>query len=293
VAPGGDLVAAFEPRSALFRTLFLWSGDGHPEGRWQFDDPLTCVTIEDEGRRVAVGSDGGEVRLLQREGATWRRLPGWQVDAPVHAVAFGPGEALWVLGGSPSMLACHRLDGKLLWRARPWEGRASGQSFSASADGQFAVVAAERSAPAGIEVQLWSARGRRLWRAVFEGRAPHVRLADKGEGVVVAYERAFSHRDRGQGMVERALAAFDPTGSERWRKGGAFFSPLLVAVEPHGDWVLSLGPQSKFWLLGRRGETRWRSIAHPSVQVAVGSRNGRSAAAYRVDGRLMMLAIES
>ena len=106
-------------------------------------------------------------------------------------------------------------------------------------------------------------------------------------------ESALSRRERDRVFVERALTAYDRTGSERWtRKGGAFFSPLLVAVEPHGDWVLSLGPQSKFWLLGRRGETRWRSISHPPVQVAVGSRNGRSAAAYRVDGRLMMLAIE-
>lgn len=289
VGRGGELIVTYEPRSALFRTLHFWSGTGRPEGAWRFEEALASIAIDDGNRRVAAGALDGEVSLLHRERSGWRRGSVWRVDPPVHYVAFGPGESLWVLAGLPPTLARCSADGRPLWQARVWDRPARNLGFSTSGDGQRAAVAGEVEGAGGAQVQLWSAEGQRRWQVTLKGRAPHVRLTESG--LVVGYERVLPRRDRGRLHTERVIGAYDAGGVERWRKGGAFFAPLLIAVEARGDWVLSLGDESKFWLLGRDGETRWRSVRHPPVQVAVGSRNGRSAAAYRVDGRLMLLAL--
>jgi hypothetical protein len=285
----GALIATYEPDSALFRTLRLWDGRGRLEGTWQLGGPLASVVIDESGERVAAGTRDGEVIPFQREGDGWRRRSSWRVAAPVHYLAFAPQGSLWVVAGIPPLLGRYDAAGRPLWQARLWEEGARSVGFCASADGQLAAVAAETERPRGAEAQLWSAPGRRLCKVRLDGRAPCARPA--GGGLIVAYERRLPRRDRAHFQVERVLAAFDATGAQRWWKGGAYFAPLLVAVETRGEWILTLGPQYKFWLRGRDGEVRWRSAKQPPVQVAVGSRDGRCAAAYCLDGRLMMLSL--
>jgi hypothetical protein len=230
------------------------------------------------------------VILLRRESGTEGRWEvAWQRRAgrPIHQVAFGPNDTVLVAAGRPPRLARYTLEGAALWRGAarlPDRPR-----LSTSADGQLIAAAGPMDATGRSELQFWNASGELLWRIPLAGRDPCIRLAGSGARVLVGYERLIPGANGSR--FERVLACFDGTGQEQWHKGGAFFAPLLVALETQGDWVLSLGRQSKFWLLGRSGETRWRYNSAAPVQVAVGSRDGSRVAVYRTDGRLMFFEV--
>jgi hypothetical protein len=304
IGRAGTLVGAYTPDSALFRTFFLWDGRGRREGIWTFADPIRSVLISSSAPLVVIGTRGGEVILLRRIGAAWERAS-WRLSPPVRQMAFGPGSTLMVVSGTPIVLGQYDAEGRTVWQAPlsvgtpPGPVRGGSVRLTANGSGQFLAVAAEGAGDGAGEVQLWSGRGRQLWRVALMGRAPSIRISDAGSRVMVAYDRlvplaakqAAGTLHATRPYFERVVACFDESGVERWSRGGAFFSPLLVALEAHGEWALALNPPSRFRLLGRAGETRWRSTSPAPIQVAVGSRNGRCAAAYRTDGQLVFLGM--
>jgi hypothetical protein len=305
VGPEGTLVGAYTPNSALCRTLYLWDAQGRRVGLWTFTDPIRSVVIGRTEPRVAVGTLSGEVALLRRREGRWAR-GSWRVSAPVRHLAFGPGETLLVLSGTPIAVGHHTYDGFRIWGERLEVGtplkapRDDSVRLSANGNGQFFAIAAETPGATAGEIQLWSARARGgpLWRVALAGRAPSLQMADAGVRLVVAYDRLVplappraSPARSSRPYYERVLACYDEAGVERWWKGGAFFSPLLVALEARGEWALSLSPPARFRLLGRAGETRWRSTSPSPIRIAVASRNGRAVAAYRTDGQLVFLGM--
>jgi hypothetical protein len=92
--------------------------------------------------------------------------------------------------------------------------------------------------------------------------------------------------------VDRSLACFSSDGSRVWEKGGTFLDdPLFVTMDHGGEWVVSLGRQDRFYLLGDQGEYRWRESTKAPVQIAVGSADGSSVGVAFADGRLAWLSI--
>jgi hypothetical protein len=288
-AAGGQIVT-WQPHSRLFRSVELRDGAGLLEDRQTYTDPVEAVALAESGRRLAVGTLAGDVIVLKRgREADSRWELSWQRRAgrPISQVAFGPNDSLLVAAGTPPRLARYAVDGTVRWHAAahlPDQPR-----LSTSADGQLIALAGGKNATGQSEIQLWNAAGEQLWRVPLSGRDLCVRLASSGARLVVGYERIIPGTTSSR--FERVLACFDGAGQEQWHKGGAFFAPLLVALETQGDWVVSLGRQSKFWLLGRGGETRWRYNSAAPVQVAVGSRDGLRVAVYCADGRLMLFEV--
>jgi hypothetical protein len=286
----GGLIVTCQLHSRLFRSVELRDGAGLLQARQTYADPVEAIALAESGRRVAVGTLAGDVSVLKRAPEadnrwelSWQRRSG----QPIGQIAFGPNDSVLVAAGKPARLARYAADGTALWLApahlpdRP--------RLSTSDDGQLIAVAGGSGATGKSEVQLWNAAGEQLWRIPLAGRDPCVRLAGSGARVVVGYERLIPGTSSSR--YERVLACFDGAGREQWHKGGAFFAPLLVGLETRGDWVVSLGRRSQFWLLGRGGETRWRYTSAAPVQVAVGSRDGLRIAVYRTDGRLMLFEV--
>jgi hypothetical protein len=290
VGTGGRLLLTCQLHSALFPTLEMRGGDGRLEARRTFADPVEAVALAESNRRVAIGTQAGDVIVLRRgAGAEGRWEVAWQRRAgrPVSQVAFGPNDSVLAAAGSPPTLSRYRVDGAAAWRGTP--RLPDRPRLSTSADGRLIAVAGAMHVTGQSEVQLWNASGEQLWHIPLAGRDPCVRLARSGARLVVGYERLVPGANTSR--FERVLACFDGAGQEQWHKGGAFFAPLLVTLENSGDWVLSLGRQSKFWLLGRGGETRWRYNSAAPVQLAVGSKDGARVGVYRTDGRLMLFEV--
>jgi hypothetical protein len=290
VGSGGRLLLTCQLHSALFPAVELRDGEGRLEARRAFADPVEAVALSESNRRVVVGTLAGDVIVLRRgagSGGQWEVA--WQRRAgrPVCQVLFGPNDSVLAAAGSPPTLARYRADGAAAWRGTP--RLPDRPRFSTSADGQLIAVAGPIRLTGQSELQLWNASGEQLWHIPLAGRDPSIRLAGSGARLVVGYERLVPGANTSR--FERVLACFDGAGQEQWHKGGAFFAPLLVTLENRGDWVLSLGRQSKFWLLGRGGETRWRYNSAAPVQLAVGSKSGARVGVYRTDGRLMLFEV--
>lgn len=286
--PGARLTAAYWPGSRIHAQVLLLGERGEVTYLLACDSPVLSLAISGDGQRVAAGTGSGGVYLLVRDGPrfTEQRI---QAEGRVEQLFFGRTNGLCYVTAAPVGFGRIAAEGKLEWYSRVEPGR--DLIVSVSPDGSW-IAAAERPRLARREgsLTLWNGRGEREWSRPLAGWPTAVRVAQGATRILVGLERRstvgqVTHNDR-------SLLCFTADGHRLWEKGGTFLEdPLFVAMERGGEWVVAIGRQYRFYLLGDQGELRWRESTRTPVQIAVGSADGSSIGVAYTDGRLAWLAI--
>jgi hypothetical protein len=202
----------------------------------------------------------------------------------VEQLCFSRTGALYFGTDSPAGIGRVSAEGKQDWYER---GEMDAEYLvSASPMGRWIGVAERTHTGKGAgTLHLWNGLGKRIWSRPLRGWPTTVRVSHSGARIVVGLERRMT-----VGQVtrsDRSLQCFSVDGQRIWQKGGPFSDdPLLVAMDDAGEWVLSLGRQFRFYLLGDQGEIRWRESVRAPVQIAVASADGSSVGVAFVRGRL-------
>ena len=196
---------------------------------------MQTVIVSPDGRHAAIAAGRSIIFCsLGRRGPRHRVI---HLAGEPRQIQFGPADTLYAACRDPECVVLVKSTGKVLWRRKG--SIATDYSISASADGKWLAVGAEKSDDT-LDVTLVDSQNRSEWTVSRPGRTPRVRLSANGSGVMLAYEHKVEHRD--ESRFERRLAYLDRTGS--WTKGGAYTAPYYVSVDRDAEWAVALDAQS-------------------------------------------------
>jgi hypothetical protein len=252
---------------------------------------VQTAVLSGDGELAAVAS-GKSIALCHPVGDAVRRR---EISLAVEPrdIQFGPGDSVYVVGQQPESVFLVKSTGRVLWD----RAGSTGTNFSiwASEDGGRLAVGSQKTSDT-LEVSLIDAHDNRRWTVGLPGRAPKVRLSADGTAVMLVYEHRLEHQ--AVRRYERRLAYIAGKLEGAWPKGGPFTAPLAVALASHGEWTVALDTQSQieppcFRLYARDGKRLWKYTPPASVMLATSSLDGRSIAAYRVDGVLELIRVNA
>jgi hypothetical protein len=290
VSRRGSMTVAYALRQPLSRKAYFLDESGKRLGTVEPADPIEGAAVSSNGRYAALVA-GKNLIFCSRiaKGVTKRTLP--LPGRPVQ-VQMGPDDTAYVACVEPDYMALVKSDGKELWRRQ--EPGAARYAISASEEGRHVAVSAELGADQ-IRTWLLSSKSAVRWADIRPGRKPRPRVSANGTAVVLSYEFRVES-PRGPRMEQR-LTYLGPGVGGAWPKGGPFNTPLQVAIERDGDWLVALdqprGQSPRFRLYGKNGERRWLYASPSNILIAAASSEGRAISTYRADGVLELLRVSA
>ena len=285
---GGRLSLAYAARQPLHREVTFIDRDGRRFYALKPSAPVAFAAVAPSGRYAAVASGRSVIFCHVAQGAVRYRVI--RLSGEPRQVQFGPGDSFYVATRNPDEVLLIKGTGRVLWRHTERSG--ADYSISASEDGRLLAIGCERPGNTVVAALVDSSNQTR-WRINTAGRAPRIRLSSAGAALTLSYEHLVTHNSLAR--FERRLTYLTANQDTSWTKGGAFSTPIDVAIAPDGAWVVTLDtrqtPDHRFYIFPRSGVKRYHYPSPAHILIAVSSLDGRHIAAYREDSMVTMLQV--
>ena len=280
----GNAALSYVPQNPFLTTVAL-VGQGAVRMRMELEGPIACGAITPDGRLAGAATGTRRLYLFRRSGRRFTHTRQQLNGAPRAMLA--PRSGLLVIGfrGEAGVMALDA-DGKRRWSLPGEPGRV--YDLCSSPDGHMiGILSYLARGGGGIHAYVVASSGSMIWQASLPGIYPRMALESDNARAAIGYTEVL--KGAGKTGYARKIAYFDATGNLLWKKGGLFFSPKLLGAVSPGPALVTQGPASVFYLLGKGGRIE-KTLRYPvALRRAEASWSGRVVAAWAEDDSLYLL----